>query len=66
MPDPVSNIASAVNAYARTVSNATRPRIESRDTVEEDDFAALVKGAIREAKAIGLESEKQSLAAVKD
>ncbi len=66
MPDPVSNIASAVNAYARTISNATRPGIESRDTGKEDDFAALVKGAIQEAKAIGLKGEGQSLAAVKD
>ncbi len=66
MPDPISNVASAVNAYARTVQNATRPGIEARDAGQDEEFADLVKGAIREAVAIGKEGERQSLAAVKE
>jgi flagellar hook-basal body complex protein FliE len=66
MADPISNVAGAVNAYARTVQNATKPGIAARDTGQEDEFADLVKGAIREAVAIGKESERQSLSAVKD
>ena len=66
MPDPISNVASAVSAYARTVQNATKPGLVARDTGQEGPFADLVKGAIREAVAIGKESERQSLAAVKD
>ena len=62
----ISNVASAVNAYARTVQNATKPGLTARDTTEEGPFADLVKGAIREAVSIGKESERQSLAAVRD
>jgi flagellar hook-basal body complex protein FliE len=72
MPSAVNNMASAISAYnnvARSGTGNSGPGIDSRDqgvNGASDDFAGLVKGAIREAVKISQESERASIAAVND
>lgn len=61
MPTPIQNIANAVSAYNKAAGGAG---LDSRDTAVKDDFADLVKGAIREAVELGKKSEQMSLSAV--
>ncbi len=65
MPDPVTTYNTAAAAYSRA-ANSAGGGIEPRDTGGDDDFAALVKGAIEEAVRIGKTSERQSIAAIND
>ena len=65
MPTPSTNIASAINAYTSALKGGPAG-IESRDKSPDEDFGALVKGAIREAVKIGKQSEKLSVAAIND
>ena len=65
MPDPVTAYNSAAAAYSRAAKSGGGGA-EPRDTGGDDDFAALVKGAIEEAVRIGKTGERQSIAAVND
>ncbi len=60
---PIQNISNAVSAYANAATKAAGTGIEPRDGGG-GDFADLVKGAIQEAKAIGVRSEQLSISAV--
>jgi flagellar hook-basal body complex protein FliE len=60
---PADGISNALSAYQR-VSNSGASGIESRDQGQEEDFADLVKGAIKAAVKINQESENVSMASV--
>ncbi len=63
MADPFANISSAVNAY-NTAAKRGVSGIDSRDEKTGEDFADLVKGAIKEAVKIGERSEGLSIASI--
>ncbi len=60
---PADGITNALSAYQRT-SNSGASGIGPRDAAPEEDFADLVKGAIKEAVKINQQSENISIAAV--
>ncbi len=62
MPDPVGNLASALSAYNR-VAGTGGAAIQAQEARDDDEFADLVKGAIRAAIAEGNESEAKSISA---
>jgi flagellar hook-basal body complex protein FliE len=66
MPTPVQNIAAAISAYNDALKGKPAAGLAPRDANPDQDFAALVKGAIREAVKIGERSEKLSIAAIND
>ena len=67
MPGPVTPLNSAINAYSQTANGfGANSGIEARDEGGADDFAGLVKSAIKEAVRIGERSERQSIAAIQD
>ena len=61
MPSAVENITSAIAAYAKAATGGG-PGIDARNSAPGDDFANLVKGAIRDAVKVGEESERLSMA----
>ncbi|HJN23356.1 MAG TPA: flagellar hook-basal body complex protein FliE [Rhodospirillales bacterium] len=61
MADPFSNITSAVNAY-NTAARRDISEIDSQDAKTGEEFADLVKGAIKEAVKIGERGEGLSIA----
>jgi flagellar hook-basal body complex protein FliE len=63
MADPFSKIASAVNAYNDAARRGVSG-IDARDVKKGEDFADLVKGAIKEAVKIGERSESLSIASI--
>ncbi len=63
MPSPAENITSAIAAYAKS-AKGQGPGLEARNSAPGEDFAGLVKGAIREAVRIGEESERLSIAGI--
>ena len=65
MPTPTQSIANAVKLYNEAAKGRTTP-VEPRDAASGDDFAALVKGAIEEARNIGERSENLSIAGIVD
>ncbi len=65
MPGPVQNAANAINAYNRVLKGENTPAVREPKS-EAGEFADLVKGAIREAIAIGKRSEKLSIAGIQE
>ncbi|MCH6589795.1 MAG: flagellar hook-basal body complex protein FliE [Alphaproteobacteria bacterium] len=63
MPSAAENITSALAAYAKAAKGGG-PGIDARDSAPGDDFADLVKGAIRHAVKLGEESERLSVAGI--
>ena len=63
MPSAVENITSAIAAYAKATTGGG-PGIDARNSAPGDDFANLVKGAIRHAVKVGEESERLSIAGI--
>ena len=63
MADPLSKIASAVNAYSDAARRGVSG-IDARDVKKGEEFADLVKGAIKEAVRIGERSENLSIASI--
>ncbi|MCH8834942.1 MAG: flagellar hook-basal body complex protein FliE [Proteobacteria bacterium] len=63
MPSAAENITSAIAAYAKAAKGGG-PGIDARDSAPGDDFANLVKGAIRHAVKVGEESERLSVAGI--
>ena len=63
MPSAAENITSAIAAYAKAAKGGG-PGIDARDSAPGDDFANLVKGAIRNAVKVGEESERLSMAGI--
>ena len=64
MATPAQNISNALAAYAQTVKGGGSG-IEARET-DGDQFADLVKSAIKEAVKIGEESERLSIEGIRD
>lgn len=63
----VTPINSAINAYSQTAGGlGSQPGLEARDSGGGEDFAGLVKSAIKEAVRIGERSESQSISAIQD
>ncbi len=61
---PIQNINQALNAY-KMASNGAGNALEKENPVgASDDFASLVKGAIREAVRIGEQGEQLSIAGI--
>ncbi len=65
MSSPTQAMTAAINAYADAAKGGGRG-LESRDAAPDDQFANLVKNALREAVEIGKHSEKMTLAAITD
>jgi len=63
MPSAAENITSAIAAYAKAAKGGG-PGIEARDSAPGNDFADMVKGAVRDAVKIGEESERLSVAGI--
>ena len=61
MPSAAENITSALAAYTKAAKGGG-PGIDARDSAPGDDFADLVKGAIRHAVKVGEESERLPMA----
>jgi len=62
---PIQNMTNALSAYAQAPSGGAAG-MAPRDGQQGGDFAALVKGAIKEAVSIGERSEAISIAAIND
>jgi len=66
MAAPIQNINQVMNAY-KMAAKGTGDALGQDETVgTHDDFAALVKGAIKEAVRIGERSEQLSIAGIND
>ena len=63
MPSAAENITSAIAAYAKAAKGGG-PGIDARDAAPGDDFANLVKGAIRNAVKVGEQSERLSMGGI--
>ena len=68
MVDPTQSFTGAVNAYAKAATQAEKSTegINARDNGNSDEFADLVKGALKQAAEIGREGEQKTLAGVTD
>ena len=65
MARPAENITSVITAYNRAVRGDS-PAVESSSGESREEFADLVKGAIREAIDISERSEKPSIQGISD
>jgi len=67
MPGPTQNVANAISAYNRVLKGADSGAMATKEPQgDSGEFADLVKGAIREAIAIGKRSENMSLAGIQE
>ena len=66
MVAPIGSVNNAISAYSNIQSAGRSSGIETRNVPEDENFASLVQGAIKEAIKIGNRSEQMSIAAVKD
>lgn len=65
MTTPTASINNAMAAYSRA-NRATSQGMEARDGGDKNDFADLVKSALKEARRIGERSEKMSIQGLRD
>ncbi len=66
MPIQGQNFISAVNAYNNAANGKTEVGGQKADPLHQDEFADLVKGAIKEAVKIGERGENLSIAGIND
>jgi len=66
MATPVSNITNALSAYNRAATSATGGGVEPRDGTKQDEFADLVRSALKEARKIGERGEQMSIQGIQD
>jgi len=64
MTTPIGNINQALNAYKMAAKGTANALGKEEPVGASDDFAALVKGAIKEAVRIGERGEKLSIAGI--
>jgi len=66
MAAPIHNINQALNAYQSAAKGLGGAPVDDGPAGANEDFAALVKGAIKEAVRIGENSEQLSIAGIND
>ena len=66
MAAPIQNINQALNAYQQAARSHGSGPVSEEPISAHDDFAALVKTAVKEAVRIGEQSEQLSIAGIQD
>jgi len=66
MPTAVPNYAQAIGAYNDAARGKPMGDTKPADPLQQDDFASLVKSAVKEAVRIGEKSEQISIAGIND
>ena len=66
MPTPTQAITQAINAYSNAAKGGSSSGLDARDAAPDNQFADLVKGALKEAVEIGKRSEQLTIAGIND